>query len=144
MDSLATWGGSPDWIQFELTESCIMEDLSAAQIVLERLREGGFKIFIDDFGTGYSSLSYLRKLSVDYIKIDQSFVMDLDANDESAAIVRSIIELAHSLGLEVVAEGVESKSAMEMLDSWGCEEAQGYCISKPISGCDFQSWNIKY
>ncbi|MBD2835575.1 EAL domain-containing protein [Pseudomonas sp. JM0905a] len=144
MESLETWGGSPDWIQFELTESCIMEDLSAAQIVLDQLRETGFKIFIDDFGTGYSSLSYLRRLPVDYIKIDQSFVMDLDANEESAAIVRSIIELAHNLGLEVVAEGVESRSIMEMLERWGCEEAQGYCISKPVSGRDFQSWSFNH
>ncbi|MNF00941.1 Cyclic di-GMP phosphodiesterase Gmr [compost metagenome] len=83
-------------------------------------------------------------MPVDYLKIDQSFVMELDADAESAAIVRSIIELAHSLGLEVVAEGVESKSAMEMLENWGCEEAQGYCISKPISGRDFESWNGKY
>ncbi|WPC03871.1 EAL domain-containing protein [Pseudomonas benzenivorans] len=139
--ALQTWGGAPDWIQFELTESCIMEDLAAARQVLVRLREAGFKIFIDDFGTGYSSLSYLRKLPVDYIKIDQSFVIGLGSDKESAAIVKSIIELAHSLGIEVVAEGVESTEAMDMLSGWGCEEAQGYCISKPISGRDFQSWN---
>ncbi|MNF29788.1 Cyclic di-GMP phosphodiesterase Gmr [compost metagenome] len=139
--ALQTWGGAPDWIQFELTESCIMEDLAAARQVLVRLREAGFKIFIDDFGTGYSSLSYLRKLPVDYIKIDQSFVSGLGSDKESAAIVRSIIELAHSLDIEVVAEGVESTEAMDMLASWGCEEAQGYCISKPISGHDFQAWS---
>lgn len=139
--ALETWGGAPDWIQFELTESCIMEDLAAARQVLTRLREAGFKIFIDDFGTGYSSLSYLRKLPVDYIKIDQSFVSGLGNDKESAAIVKSIIELAHSLGIEVVAEGVESVEAMDLLSSWGCEEAQGYCISKPISGHDFQSWS---
>lgn len=141
LGSLETWGGSPDWIQFELTESCIMDDLSAAQHVLMQLREAGFKIFIDDFGTGYSSLSYLKRLPVDYIKIDQSFVMGLDEDADSAAIVRSIIELAHSLNIEVVAEGVESKVVMDMLERWGCEEVQGYCISKPISGHDFQSWN---
>ncbi|MCY1286849.1 diguanylate cyclase (GGDEF) domain protein [compost metagenome] len=139
--ALETWGGTPDWIQFELTESCIMEDLSIARHVLTQLREAGFKLFIDDFGTGYSSLAYLRSLPVDYIKIDQSFVKDLDSDSESAAIVETIIKLAHSLGMEVVAEGVESVSTMEMLSSWGCEEAQGYCISKPISGHDFQSWS---
>lgn len=139
--ALQTWGGTPDWIQFELTESCIMEDLAAARQVLVQLREAGFKIFIDDFGTGYSSLSYLRKLPVDYIKIDQSFVSGLGRDKESAAIVKSIIELAHSLSIEVVAEGVESTEAMDMLSGWGCEEAQGYCISKPISGRDFQSWS---
>ncbi|NQD94803.1 EAL domain-containing protein, partial [Pseudomonas sp. CrR25] len=139
--ALQTWGGAPDWIQFELTESCIMEDLAAARQVLTRLREAGFKIFIDDFGTGYSSLSYLRKLPVDYIKIDQSFISGLSDDKESAAIVKSIIELAHSLSIEVVAEGVESTEAMDMLSGWGCEEAQGYCISKPISGRDFQSWS---
>ena len=137
---LETWGGAPDWIQFELTESHIMEDLSATQLVLERLRDAGFKIFIDDFGTGYSSLSYLRRLPIDCIKIDQSFVRDLDSDNESAAIVKSIIELAHGLNVEVVAEGVESATAMEMLSSWSCEEVQGYCISKPISGQAFQSW----
>ncbi|MHC5352362.1 putative bifunctional diguanylate cyclase/phosphodiesterase [Metapseudomonas furukawaii] len=139
--ALETWGGAPDWIQFELTESCIMEDLSIARQVLTQLREAGFKLFIDDFGTGYSSLAYLRHLPVDYIKIDQSFVKDLDSDRESAAIVEAIIKLAHSLGIAVVAEGVESVSTMEMLSNWGCEEAQGYCISKPISGRDFQSWN---
>lgn len=139
--ALDTWGGTPDWIQFELTESCIMDDLSAAQHVLTHLQTAGFKIFIDDFGTGYSSLSYLRKLPVDYIKIDQSFIRDLDHDRESAAIVKSIIALAHSLSIEVVAEGVESPAVMEMLSGWGCEEAQGYCISKPISGRDFQSWS---
>ncbi|AOE86037.1 putative bifunctional diguanylate cyclase/phosphodiesterase [Pseudomonas sp. TCU-HL1] len=139
--ALETWGGTPDWIQFELTESCIMEDLSIARHVLMQLREAGFKLFIDDFGTGYSSLAYLRNLPVDYIKIDQSFVKDLDSDSESAAIVETIIKLAHSLGMEVVAEGVESVSTMEMLSNWGCEEAQGYCISKPISGHDFQSWS---
>lgn len=142
--ALETWGGSPDWIQFELTESCIMEDLSAAQRVLKRLREAGFKLYIDDFGTGYSSLAYLRKLPVDYIKVDQSFVKELDSDRESAAIVESIIKLAHSLGIEVVAEGVESVATMEMLSDWGCEEAQGYCISKPISGRDFQAWSKAY
>lgn len=142
--ALETWGGSPDWIQFELTESGIMEDLSAAQRVLMQLRKEGFKLFIDDFGTGYSSLSYLRKLPVDYIKIDQSFVKDLDNDKESAAIVESIIKLAHNLDIEVVAEGVESVATMELLSNWGCEEAQGYCISKPISGRDFQSWSKAY
>lgn len=78
---------------------------------------------------------------MDYIKIDQSFVSGLGSDKESAAIVKSIIELAHSLGIEVVAEGVESTEAMDMLSGWGCEEAQGYCISKPISGHDFQSWS---
>ncbi|WP_330114037.1 EAL domain-containing protein [Pseudomonas sp. JS3066] len=139
--ALETWGGTPDWIQFELTESCIMEDLSIARHVLTQLREAGFKLFIDDFGTGYSSLAYLRNLPVDYIKIDQSFVKDLDSDSDSAAIVETIIKLAHSLGIEVVAEGVESVSTMQMLSSWGCEEAQGYCISKPISGHDFLAWN---
>lgn len=139
--ALDTWGGTPDWIQFELTESCIMDDLAAAQHVLMHLQTAGFKIFIDDFGTGYSSLSYLRKLPVDYIKIDQSFIRDLDHDRECAAIVKSIIALAHSLRIEVVAEGVESAAVMEMLSGWGCEEAQGYCISKPISGRDFQAWS---
>jgi diguanylate cyclase (GGDEF)-like protein/PAS domain S-box-containing protein len=143
-ESLETWGAHPDWLQFELTESCLMEDIANSQVVLKKLRDLGFKLFIDDFGTGYSSLSYLRKLPVDYIKIDQSFVMNLGSDDESAAIVRSTIDLAHNLGLEVVAEGVESETAMGMLAEWGCEEIQGYCISKPIPGSDFQEWRLGF
>ncbi|WP_178123444.1 MULTISPECIES: bifunctional diguanylate cyclase/phosphodiesterase [unclassified Pseudomonas] len=143
-ESLETWGAHPDWIQFELTESCLMEDIEYSQLVLKRLRDLGFKLFIDDFGTGYSSLSYLRKLPVDYVKIDQSFVMSLGNDDDSAAIVRSTIELAHNLGFEVVAEGVESEVAMGMLAEWGCEEVQGYWISKPIRGGDFQEWKLSF
>ncbi|MGS7817979.1 putative bifunctional diguanylate cyclase/phosphodiesterase [Pseudomonas aeruginosa] len=143
-ESLETWGAHPDWIQFELTESCLMEDIANSQMVLKMLRDLGFKLFIDDFGTGYSSLSYLRKLPVNYIKIDQSFVMNLGSDDDSAAIVRSTIDLAHNLGLEVVAEGVESKIAMGMLAEWGCEEVQGFFISKPIPGSDFQDWRLSF
>lgn len=140
-DSLATWGAQPTWIQFELTESCLMEDFSTSQKALEQLHNLGFKIFIDDFGTGYSSLSYLRKLPIDYIKIDQSFVTNIENDEDSSVIVRSTIDLAHNLGLEVVAEGVESQAIMELLADWGCEQAQGYCISKPIPGSEFQEWH---
>ncbi|MBT8767066.1 putative bifunctional diguanylate cyclase/phosphodiesterase [Metapseudomonas boanensis] len=143
-ESLTTWGAQPTWIQFELTESCLMEDLPVAQKVLQQLHDLGFKLFIDDFGTGYSSLSYLRRLPVDYIKIDQSFVTNMESDEDSAVIVRSTIDLAHNLGLEVVAEGVESRSIMDLLAGWGCEEAQGYCISKPIPGNDFQEWKSSF
>ncbi|HBO1343796.1 MULTISPECIES: EAL domain-containing protein [Pseudomonas] len=121
-----------------------MEDIKNSQAALKNLRDLGFKLFIDDFGAGYSSLSYLRKLPVDYIKIDQSFVMSLGRDDDSAAIVRSTIDLAHNLGLEVVAEGVEFEVAMGMLAEWGCEEVQGYCISKPLLGGDFQEWKQNF
>ena len=138
--SFATWGAQPDWIQFELTESTLMEDPVGALVTLARLKDLGVKLFIDDFGTGYSSLAYLQKLPVDSIKIDQSFVGKMTAKEDSAVIVRSTIELAHNLGLEVVAEGVENEETWTRLATLGCDVAQGYCISMPIPAEDFKDW----
>ena len=90
------------------------------------------RIAIDDFGTGYSSLAYLKRLSVDELKIDRSFVLDMCESDSSAVIVRSIVQLAHNLGLEVVAEGVEDCGTMQMLAELGCDMAQGYYVSRPL------------
>ncbi len=98
---------------------------------------------IDDYGTGYSSLSYLQRLPVDSIKIDQSFVTDMVTNKDSAAIVRSTIELAHILDLTVIAEGVEDQGTFEQLAALGCDMAQGYCISRPIPADQFRAWEAQ-
>jgi diguanylate cyclase (GGDEF)-like protein len=136
----ATWGTRPPRIQFELTESALMEDPAGALDMLVRLKQFGVELFVDDFGTGYSSLSYLHKLPVDSIKIDQSFVGSMLASDDSAILVRSMIELAHNLALGVVAEGVETQGVWQRLAALGCDDAQGYFISPPIPAEQMQHW----
>ncbi len=131
-------------IQFELTESALMEDPASALETLTQLKSLGSKLFIDDFGTGYSSLSYLQKLPVDAIKIDQSFVIPMTESHDSAVIVHSTIELGHNLGLEVVAEGVESRASWDLLASLGCDIAQGYLISAPIPAEQFKTWDASW
>jgi EAL domain-containing protein (putative c-di-GMP-specific phosphodiesterase class I) len=136
----STWGIGPELIQFELTESALMEDPDCALETLARLKHLDVKLFIDDFGTGYSSLSYLQKLPVDSIKIDQSFVAPMAASADSATIVCSTIELGHNLGLEVVAEGVESQAVLDRLSALECDVVQGYFISMPIPVEQFKNW----
>jgi EAL domain-containing protein (putative c-di-GMP-specific phosphodiesterase class I) len=111
--------------------------MSTGREVVERLKAIGLRIAIDDFGTGYSSLSYLKSLPVDVIKIDRSFVLGMNANESDATIVRSTIELAHNLGLQVVAEGVEDAEALERLAGYGCDFAQGYFIGRPSPAAEF-------
>jgi diguanylate cyclase (GGDEF)-like protein len=128
-------------LQLELTESALMEDPEGAYEVLSTLHHDmGIELYIDDFGTGYSSLAYLKKLPVTAIKIDRSFVMDMQTNSDSAAIVRSTIELAHNLERRVVAEGVEDAETCEMLKTMGCDEAQGYYFAKPMLIDEFPDW----
>ncbi|MES2071823.1 MAG: GGDEF domain-containing protein [Pseudomonadota bacterium] len=134
------WGVPPELIEFELTESALMEDPASALETLTQLKSFGSKLFIDDFGTGYSSLSYLQKLPVDSLKIDQSFVIPMTENSDSAVIVRSTIELGHNLGLEVVAEGVESLAAWDSLAALGCDVAQGYFVSEPMPAGQLRAW----
>ena len=141
--SLATWGAQPGWIEFELTESALMADPAGALETLTRLKRLDVSLTIDDYGTGYSSLSYLQRLPVDAIKIDQSFVIDMIANKDSAAIVRSTIELAHNLDLTVIAEGVEDQGTFERLAALGCDMAQGYCIGRPIPADQFGAWQAQ-
>jgi EAL domain-containing protein (putative c-di-GMP-specific phosphodiesterase class I) len=117
-----------------------MEDTAHAQGVLQFLRDIGLRLSIDDFGTGYSSLSYLKKLPVDELKIDKSFVIEMAIDKDDAAIVRSTIDLGHNMGLKVVAEGVENEAAWEMLKAWGCDLAQGYFISPPLAPDDLVQW----
>ena len=124
----------------EITESAIMDDPLRAEAMLNRLSQQGFKLSIDDFGTGYSSLAYLRRLPVQELKIDKSFVMGMQAGEGDAQIVRSTIDLAHNLGLSVVAEGVENADILERLRTLNCDEAQGYHISRPMPAKDFLDW----
>jgi diguanylate cyclase (GGDEF)-like protein len=119
-------------LELEITESMLMLDPARAKATLERLASIGLRLSVDDFGTGYSSLANLKRLPVDGIKIDKSFVIDMPHDPSDAAIVRSTIELAHNLGLKVVAEGVESHEAWQRLEALGCDLAQGFHISRPL------------
>ncbi|HYO61569.1 MAG TPA: EAL domain-containing protein, partial [Actinomycetota bacterium] len=121
-----------DALQLEITESSIMEDPERAIEVLTRLHEMGIGIAIDDFGTGYSSLAYLRRLPVDEMKIDRSFVRGMMSSENDAVIVRSVIDLGRNLGLVVVAEGIEDRESMERLEALGCTVGQGYFIARPM------------
>jgi len=130
----------PAFLRMELTEGSLMADSARSSGVLGELARAGISISIDDFGTGYSSLSYLRRLPIDEIKIDRSFVMNMkdDAND--FAIVRATVELGQNLGLHVVAEGVEDLDTFDKLAEFGCDEAQGYYIGRPMPVEDFERW----
>ena len=114
-----------------------MSDIEHVSRTLDRLGEMGVHIAIDDFGTGYSSLAYLKKLPLRTLKIDKSFVLDMTHNDNNAAIVRSIIDLAHNLGYRVVAEGIENPVTHRMLTELGCDGAQGFHFSHPVPAPDF-------
>jgi len=123
-------------IAFELTESAFMEDMESANIALLELRSKKFALYMDDFGTGYSSLSYLMHFPVNVIKIDQSFVKWMHIDEQSETLVKSLVTLAHNLGLKVVAEGTDDESHIEILKECGCDYAQGYYYSKPLSADD--------
>jgi diguanylate cyclase (GGDEF)-like protein len=137
---LAKHAISADAFCLEITESAIMDDPQRAQATLNRLSELGFKLSIDDFGTGYSSLAYLKRLPVDELKIDKSFVMNMEKDEDDAKIVRSTIDLAHNLGLTVVAEGVENGLIWSKLRDLSCDEAQGYFMSKALPASEFVIW----
>lgn len=128
---------------FEITESAVMREPEHALKVLNRLRECGVSLSVDDFGTGYSSLAHLKRLPVQELKIDQSFVRNLDETSEDAVIVRSTIEMSHNLGLKVVAEGVEYAHSLRLLERWHCDTAQGYLISRPLTAVAFEAWIAK-
>jgi len=131
-DALAASGCDPQLLELELTESTLMVQPEEVTAVVRRLKQLGVQLAIDDFGTGYSSLSYLRKLAVDKIKIDQSFVRDLTTDPDCAAIVRAIIQMARSLGLRTLGEGVENQVSRRALQVLGCDFAQGYFFGKPV------------
>lgn len=129
---LADTGVAPHWLEVELTESSLMENTQHTISSLQRLRDMGVKIAIDDFGTGYSSLAYLRRFPLDTLKIDIAFIREVTSNPQDAAIARTIIELAHSLNLRAVAEGVETAAQLAFLKEAGCDQIQGYWVSKPL------------
>ncbi|HSJ82060.1 MAG TPA: EAL domain-containing protein, partial [Thiobacillus sp.] len=119
-------------LELELTESILLQDIDATMETLRSLKALGTKLSIDDFGTGYSSLSYLKRLDVDKLKIDQSFVRDMLTDEDGASIVKAIIQLGHSLQLEVISEGVETEAQLAFLRGSDCDSAQGYLFSPPV------------
>ncbi|WP_425914338.1 putative bifunctional diguanylate cyclase/phosphodiesterase [Pseudomonas sp. GWSMS-1] len=129
---------------FEITESGVMLNPELALQVLHGLRECGISLSVDDFGTGYSSLAQLKRMPVQELKIDQSFIRDLDDDSEDSVIVRSTIEMSHSLGLKVVAEGVEFERSLQLLARWNCDTAQGYLISRPLAAQAFETWMAQH
>ncbi len=128
---------SPHLIELEVTESVMIDSKSCAVANLRKLRDHGIKISVDDFGTGYSSFSYLSSLPVDVLKIDRSFVMSINEDPKSLAIAKAIITVGHELGLQVVAEGVETKDQLLTLRELGCDTIQGYFTGRPVVACDF-------
>lgn len=128
---------APHRLELELTESMLISDTDAVLATVKRLKQLGVNLSIDDFGTGYSCLSYLKRFEVDKLKIDQSFVRDLATDPEDAAIVRAIIQMANSLGLTTIAEGVETQTALDQLRSFDCDEAQGYLFARPMPAAQF-------
>jgi diguanylate cyclase (GGDEF)-like protein len=131
---------APTHIELEITETAIMTDPLRAIENITKLSAMGLQVSIDDFGTGYSSMAYLQKLLVAKIKIDKSFVMEMDKNKNDNVIVRSTIDLGHNLGLKVIAEGVESQESWDRLKEMGCDSAQGYFMSRPIPADQFMQW----
>ena len=136
----AKWGIGPDVLEIEITEGALMVDPECALNMLNRISKLGIPIYVDDFGTGYSSLSYLQRLPVNAIKIDRSFVHDMLTAKDSEIIVKSTITLAHDLGLNVVAEGVEDQQTWDRLKALGCDVIQGFFVSHPLSADDFIGW----
>ena len=120
------------WLELELTESILLQDAEATLDTVHRLKALGLQLSVDDFGTGYSSLAYLKRFAVDKLKIDQSFVRDLVSDPDDAAIVRAIIQMAHSLKLRTIAEGVENKEVCNLLQLFRCDEVQGYWLARPM------------
>jgi len=138
--ALERTGLNPQLLELELTESILVEDIDHLLAQLDVLKQLGVKLAIDDFGTGYSSLAYLKRFNIDRLKIDQSFVRDINTDPNDAAIVRAIVQMAHTLNLEVIAEGVEDEAMLKHLRECGCDEVQGYLFSKPLSAQAFQTF----
>jgi diguanylate cyclase (GGDEF)-like protein len=137
---LARRGVDASLLELEITESTVLADPVRTKAILERLSAMGIRLSIDDFGTGYSSLAYLKRLPVDEIKIDRSFVMGMEDDEDDDAIVRSTIDLGRNLGLDVVAEGVESRPVWDRLNELGCTVAQGFFLSRPVPAGELSAW----
>jgi diguanylate cyclase (GGDEF)-like protein len=141
---LSATGMDSRWLDLELTETTVMSDRTRSLEVLTALDALGVSLSIDDFGTGYSSLGYLRRLPVDEIKIDRSFVLHMIEDDNDAVIVRSTVELGRNLGLKTVAEGVETPEVLRTLRAWGCDVAQGYWFSPPVPAAAMSDWLTRF
>ena len=139
--ALKRWDVPASNLALEITESAIIVDPHRVMQPLAELHAMGVQFAIDDFGTGYSSLSYLQRLPIDQIKIDRSFVMDMTTSGDNAVIVRSILDLAHSLGMEVVAEGVETSEIRDTLEEMGCDLIQGYHVCRPVDADGYAEWH---
>jgi EAL domain-containing protein (putative c-di-GMP-specific phosphodiesterase class I) len=131
-DTLKRTGIDPRLLEFELTESVLMEEAEVAANTLRNLKAFGVQISMDDFGTGYSSLAYLKRFPLDVLKIDRAFIRDVTTDPDDATIAVAMINLAHSLGLKVIAEGVETRPQLDFLVKHGCDEMQGYYFSRPL------------
>jgi diguanylate cyclase (GGDEF)-like protein len=139
-EALRRWKLAPELLELEIPESAVISDPEKAHRMLARLSHAGVRLAVDDFGSGYTSLGQLKRLPVDVLKIDKSFIQNLGAGDEDDAIVHSAIELAHSLDIRVVAEGVETEAILEHLVELGCDFAQGFCLSKPVPATELDEW----
>jgi diguanylate cyclase (GGDEF)-like protein len=139
-DTVHSHNLDPKWVEFELTESSAMENAGETIQLLSELASRGFSLAIDDFGTGYSSMAYLKRFPINKLKIDRSFVKDVDSDEVDAAIAKSIIGLAHNMGLQVIAEGVERNSQALWLLGRGCDQVQGYYYAKPMSETDLLAY----
>ncbi|MBI2214528.1 MAG: EAL domain-containing protein [Acidobacteria bacterium] len=137
---LETSGVDPGMLRVEITENAILDDPTHVLALLSLLQTFGVSLSLDDFGTGYSSLTNLREVPFQEIKIDKSFVLNMMEEEGDRAVVRAVIDLAHSLGRHVVAEGIEDEQTLNQLRSWGCDYAQGYFISRPIPPAQFEVW----
>jgi EAL domain-containing protein (putative c-di-GMP-specific phosphodiesterase class I) len=138
--ALRAYQAKPDLLELEITENTVIHQPERTRAILESLGEIGVRLSIDDFGTGYSSLAHLRSLPVNAIKIDRSFVRDIADDLDDQVIVRSILDLAHNLGLETVAEGVENSRASQLLQRFGCNFMQGYMIARPMPLHEAMEW----
>jgi EAL domain-containing protein (putative c-di-GMP-specific phosphodiesterase class I) len=139
IDALNAAGLHPSQLELELTESILIQDLPVLATV-RRLKALGVQLAIDDFGTGYSSFSYLKRFAVNRLKIDQSFVRDLAIDPDNAAIVKAVVQMAHSLGLQTVAEGVEDQRVLAHLQELRCDQVQGYYFAKPMPAAGFATY----
>jgi EAL domain-containing protein (putative c-di-GMP-specific phosphodiesterase class I) len=139
-DALRSSGLNPYFLELELTESILINDVENVLKTLQSLKVLGIQLSIDDFGTGYSSLTYLKRFAVDKLKIDQSFVRDIADDQEDAVIVKTIIQMAKSLNLKTIAEGVENEAVLRVIETYGCDEVQGYYFAKPLEPSVFEAY----
>ena len=129
---------------FEITETAIISEVKTSLDYLKEIHDLGIKLALDDFGTGYSSLTYLERLPIDVVKLDKGFIWAIGSSKKKEYIIKAVIDLAHNLGMEVVAEGVETAEQLQFLKDSGCDIVQGYYYSKPLKIKDIEEYLIKY